>query len=166
MLLALIFIPLIFLPTAAGWWAYHDPVSFTEHFNQEQLIYFLVGSYILSALIYLAICIRAKFNKHGLAFAIPIFAAGVAITVYSFIKMGPKRTFFGRELGTVGELTFTGFPYTLGHAIYKGMIFVLLGLFMMFNPSHELTISTGVWVVLILFSILVECCTPKSSIVV
>ena len=147
---------LIVLQDAATSWAYVDPDSFSQHFTQEHLITFWFVTNVTILILYMGLCLQAKFNVYGLWLAAPMSLLGMFLIGYAYSQLGTTRTFFGVELGVIEKREYTGFPFSLGHAQYKGCIFFLLGVWCAFRHTHELTAMTGVWIVSFLVQMLIE----------
>lgn len=143
-------------------WAYLKPESFKEHFTQGDLIRMWVVINAFTLFLHILVCRKAVFNIHGLWLSIPFCLLGIFIIGYAYSRMGTTRTFFGQELGLVeDEQLIEGFPFSLGHAQYKGFIILLLGIWFAFRHTHELTAMTGVWIISFLVQMLIE--TPQQG---
>jgi uncharacterized membrane protein YwaF len=128
MFAALIAVPLIVLSTWCTSFAYLKPDMFKKYCTQADLIRGWSTINIIVASIYVIVCIRARFNRHGLWMSIPCILLGAYIVGYAYAKLGPTRTFFGTELGAIDAADpILEFPFRLGHAQYKGIIMLLLG---------------------------------------
>jgi phosphatidylethanolamine N-methyltransferase len=156
-MLIILIVPCLFIASFAQAWAYLKPESFTEKFTQEQLIICISACYCIALLSYLIMGFKNGFNKAGLWLAVPIFSLGVYLTLSSSTKIGVDRVFFGKELGTVKDADkITTFPFSLGHCMYKGGILIIFALWLVFSPSHELTATTGIWIVQLLVQMFIE----------
>ncbi|EAY10464.1 hypothetical protein TVAG_483740 [Trichomonas vaginalis G3] len=156
-MLSILIIPCLLIATAAQAWAYTDPESFNQQFNQQKLIACVVTCYFISLLFFIIIGSRKGFNKHGLWMAIPLLTIGSYLTFYSTKKIGIDRTFFGEQLGTLeGKEHETSFPFSLNHCMYKGELLLVFGFWSLFYPSKELTFVTGTWICLLLIQMYIE----------
>ena len=158
----IVILPCLFIATIAQSWAYLRPVSFSEKFTQEELIYCVLICYGIALITYLIEGFRNGFNKSGLWMAVPIFVLGAYLTFYSTKKIGIDRVFFGKELGTVKDTEYIhSFPFSLNHCMYKGELLMVFALWLIFYPSHQLTAVTGIWIVLLLIQMFIE--SPSTS---
>jgi hypothetical protein len=161
----LIAVPLIVLSTCFTSFAYSKPDLFKEKFTQTDLIRRWCTINIIIASIYIIVCVRAGFNRHGLWMSIPCILLGAYIVGYDYSKLGPTRTFFGAELGATDATDpIPDFPFNLGHAQYKGIVMLLLGAWFAFMPTPELTTITGVWVLSYMVQVIVESSANVSSV--
>lgn len=145
------------IATIAQSWAFLQPVSFSEKFTQDQLIYCVLGCYGFALLVYLILGFRNGFNKSGLWLAVPLFLLGSYLLFFSTKKIGIDRVFFGKELGTVQESEYIHtFPFSLNHCMYKGELLMVFAMWVIFNPSHQLTAITGIWIVLLFVQMFIE----------
>lgn len=150
-------IPAIVTSNVLTSWAYLKPESFKEHFSQSDLIKLWVAVNSFTLILHILICRKAVFNVHGLWLSIPFCLLGLFLIGYAYNRMGTKRTFFGQELGVIeDEEPIEGFPFSLGHAQYKGFIILLLGIWFAFRHNHELTAMTGIWIISFLVQMLIE----------
>jgi hypothetical protein len=150
-------IPLIALSSTVMSWAYLSPDSFTAHFSQPDLVKIWVTANCLAVALYLAICARGKLNVYGLWMSVPCVVIGISILGYTTWRLGIARTFFGAELGVVEDAQpIQTFPFSLGHAQYKGAVMLLLGIWFAFHHTVPLTLNTGVWIVAFLLQMIVE----------
>ncbi|KAK8894472.1 hypothetical protein M9Y10_022906 [Tritrichomonas musculus] len=156
MMLWIIIWPAIILSNFLASWAYLHPESFKQHFTQDQLIYFWFSLNLGILVLYLILCMKAKFNVKALWMSFPCIFMGIFLIGYTFSKLGITRTFFGAELGVVDDVKYEGFPFSLGHAQYKGFIILILGIWFAFGHTHELTATTGFWIVSFMVQMLIE----------
>lgn len=99
---------------------------------------------------------KAKFNIKALWMSLPCICMGLFLIGYSYSKLGITRTFFGAELGVVDDAKYEGFPFSLGHSQYKGFVILILGLWFAFGHTHELTATTGFWIISFMVQMLIE----------
>jgi hypothetical protein len=165
MLCFLLTAPLIGTSTFLTSYAYLKPNEFKERFTQSDLITVWTTINAIAISLYLIVGFRSGFNRHGLWMSIPCVLLGAYIVGYSYSKLGRTRTFFGAELGLVEDAELINeFPFNLGHAQYKGVIVLLLGVWFAFIHTAELASITGLWVLAYLVQVLVESIPSKGSV--
>lgn len=162
-MLWILIVPTIIATTGASAWAYLYPENFNSRFTQGQLISFLVTTQLITLSLFLVCCIRSGVNKAGMWLALPLICLGLFLVGYSYTKLGMVRTFFGAELGVVEEESYHGFPFSLGHAQYKGMVLLVFGIWCAFHPTHEITALTGIWTVALCIQMFIE--TPEGGLI-
>jgi hypothetical protein len=157
MLWILLFVlPLIVLSNVLTGLAYAYPDSLKNTLTQPELIQYWVTLTILIAVFYAIACFRSQFNTAALWMALPCIIFGAFLIGYGYAKLGPVKTFFGRELGIVSGPLVTEFPFSLGHPQYKGAIILILGIWFAFKHNLELTIITGLWIVSVMVQLMIE----------
>jgi hypothetical protein len=110
---------------------------------------------LILALLYVIVCIRAGFNRHGHWTWIPCVLLGAFIVGDAVGKLGSTPTFFGVELGVIdAKDQIVKFSFILGHAQYNGLIMLLLGAWFAFTPTAELTSIT--WVLSCMVTLIVD----------
>lgn len=127
----------------------------SKYFEHDELVLIIISLIVVTAVLYIHISAKAQFNVAGLWMAIPLLLLGGYLVISTHIKLGKKGTFFGREYKIYAE-ELTGFPFSIGHAQYKGCIIMLLGWWCAFKHTHELTGMTGLWIISIMIQMTVE----------
>lgn len=131
----------------------------SKYFEHDELVLIIISLMVVTTILYIHISAKAKFNVAGLWMTIPLLLLGGYLVISTYIKLGKKGTFFGRQYKIYTELELKEFPFSLGHAQYKGCIIMLLGWWFAFKHTHELTGMTGLWIISIMIQMAVE--TPE-----
>lgn len=140
--------------------AYLKPTTFKRFLTQRQLV---VLSSVLKAIcmcVYLFFGFSAGINYTGLWIGIPLFLVGQSLNLLVYNLLGEQRAYYGWELGLYSGPMLSGFPWTLGHAQYKGLMISVIGTWFCFNPVPRLTAATMLWVCMYFYITIVETLPP------
>ena len=149
--------PLLILSTISTSWAYLKTESFKQYFTQDQLILWWLTVNIILLGIFIVLGFQAKVNVPSLWLSIPLVAVGCFLISEAYSKNGIKKIFFGDKFGVIEKQEESeSFPSGLGYAQYKGYILLILGLWLSFYHTHEITGITGLWAASIMVQIYVE----------
>lgn len=146
-----------------GYCAYNNADFLKTYVDQDQLIMIIMSLVIIEFILYAFIASKAKFNTAGLWMSIPMILLGGYLVGSAYSKLGKEKTFFGRELNGLDHKDMECFPFSIGHAQYKGCIIMILGFWFAFRHTHELTAMTGVWIISFMIQMAVE--TPPNVVV-
>jgi protein-S-isoprenylcysteine O-methyltransferase Ste14 len=149
-------LPLIVLSNLLSGSAYAYPDALKTYVTQSEFVQWWVSLNILIVGLYCIACLRSQINRAALWVALPCILAGAVLLGSGYARLGPLRTFFGREFGLVGGDPVASFPFTLAHPQYKGAILLIVGIWLAFRNNLELTAVTGIWVLSFLVQVFVE----------
>ena len=141
-------------------YAYKLPKHFKKFWTQDQLVNYSVSVKSLCFFLYFILCISSGFNFSSIPFSIFLISIGQYLNYLVYQKLGKVRAYYGWELGLDKSSPLKGFPFTLGHAQYKGCLLSLLGFYLTFNPTLKLTIMTSIWAFMYFYMIILESTEP------
>lgn len=136
--------------------AYKLPHVFKQFLNQDQLVSLSSVIKAVSMLLFGILCLNSGFNKSGLILAIPLIAIGQFLNYEVYHKLGKVAAYYGYELGLYNGPQIQGFPFTIGHAQYKGCLLSLIGMYCAFKPTFKLSMFTLIWCLMYFYILLVE----------
>ena len=91
--------------------------------DEETYVKAVTAATIVSLVALVFILIKVKINPHALFLGIPFLIMGIVVAISSLFKTGMS------------------IPYK------KGMILVIMGFYLCFNPTIPYTFTTGFWIV-------------------
>lgn len=155
-ILEAILYPAIFVPYIIYAWAYKWPGNYLKVFSVKSFEVIGIAFKWVSNVIEAYFCLTRGFNLLGACIGIPIFVVGQILNAAVYKRLGKLGTYYGYEFGQIGRRVLTGFPFNYYHAQYKGSMLSGFSLFLTFNESRAVTVSTLLWLVCYMFIINVE----------
>ena len=160
MLLELLFVVTLVTPYFCYSVAYLAPTTFKKVLTQRQLVVFSSVLKAVCMCLYIYFGFEAGVNYAGLPLGLVLFAAGQYLNLLVYRLLGELRAYYGWELGLFSGPMLTGFPWTIGHAQYKGLMISVIGSWCCFNPAPKFTAMNMLWVAMYFYIITVESIPP------
>ena len=128
--------------------------------SQRQLVVFSSILKAICMILYLHYALEAGFNFHGMLIGLPLAIVGQYLNMLVYNKLGEKRAYYGWELSLYSGPMLTGYPWTIGHAQYKGLLLCVLGVWCCFNPTPKFTAINMLWSLMYFYMIIMESLPP------